>query len=109
MIEVVHTAECVAAVEREKAWFAKWPNACGKCAGAGGKSYGGTYLQPPDFDLCSCLIEREQCPRCAEGIILLSAGDGHSEKYHCLACGWDELSQNSEMTAPIAECYCWAD
>jgi hypothetical protein len=70
----VHTEECARRRADQAAWDARWPNHCRACEGEGGITY--TFDPSPsgvslaggfltDTDVCSCLSDRQVCPRCA--------------------------------------------
>jgi hypothetical protein len=70
-----------------KAWVAKWPNHCVKCAGWGGFHIRATRWEPEDFDICTALPDGS-CHRCgqpdAQGV------DPDAGIYlPCKFCGWD--------------------
>jgi hypothetical protein len=92
--------------EQEK-WWAKWPEACPKCRGAGGKHHHGYFDyqsgvgEPPSFEPCSCM-ERGQCPRCG----LNFAFPSDEEDLPCPSCGWQIDAADNQEPEPY-ECQCW--
>lgn len=113
-----HTTECnamsSAADLARAAWRARWPKACERCQGEGGKA--STYDPSPsgvalsagflwDFDSCSECVEQGRCPLCSGP---LPAFDEDDEGPECLACGWSEHARG-ETPPREPECLgCWA-
>jgi hypothetical protein len=64
------------------AWRARWPHACVKCGGWGGRTlFSNSLFEQDDFDVCEALPEAI-CHRC--GKPGLNEGEGP-----CKHCGWN--------------------
>lgn len=89
--KVTHDEECIRDFERglprAKAYEQQWPHYCRQCDGWGGKPYGGSYWEPPDFDDCPNCMEKGICPRCGGSIA--TEEDPDDIKEQCGHCGWD--------------------
>jgi ribosomal protein L37E len=68
--------------EQSAAWRARWPHACARCGGWGGRTrFSASRWEQDDFDLCEALPE-VVCHRC--GRPGLNEGEGP-----CRHCGWN--------------------
>lgn len=96
-----HTDACQAATVAHQraveAHAAKFPNACQRCHGAGGKAFGGTREEPPDYEECEACLGQCRCPGCgaaepifkawADGVGPFTPGTCQPT-LKCPACGW---------------------
>jgi hypothetical protein len=89
-----HTRDCRAAARRredaQKAWLAKWPNACAYC-------HGNTDCGYP----CDRCLRQLICPRCGATDTI----DAEDATIPCTGCGWLENEPDAGMPEDH-ECKC---
>jgi hypothetical protein len=115
-----HSYACQAAAEAHQRAVAehaaKFPNACARCHGQGGKAFPGTREEPPDYEECEECLGQCRCPGCGAAEPIFKAwaeGDGPfaggtcQPTLRCPACGW---THDGSGAVPEGDgCICWQD
>lgn len=106
---MLHTNECLLKQEeivvKRIAYFTKWPNACRACDVQGGKQWGGTYWEPPDWLECEACMNG--CPRCASQDFTEDALETfYNNRAPCPHCGYQWGDKVDDLPIEEFEDFC---